>query len=111
MEDKYIITCNENQMKMIAKALEQYSRMICGQLEIRFLPSVEYALEKETRPDFDDFIVKRKAVDEKLKEIKKIIYKDGMHSGIGYDENSDCAYDMYKCIGHQFEEEKKNNVD
>jgi hypothetical protein len=44
MEKKYKITLNETQMRMISNALEQYSRMICGQMAHNYIPSIEHAL-------------------------------------------------------------------
>ena len=114
MEEKYTIKCNKEQMLTIAYALDQYSRMICGQLSMNHLPSLQIALEQEEEYT-DDYIKKSKMVDNKLAEVKKIIWNmtEGSHV-IGYNEKANISYDIYKSIMHHFEiiEEKeciKNN--
>jgi hypothetical protein len=52
----------------------------------------------------------RSDVDYHLSEIKKLIWTE-FHNypsasyGIGYDKESDLAYEIYKCILHQFEKD------
>jgi len=90
-------------MRTIAVALEQYSRMICGQLGTNYMPSIQHALSKEIQDEkgFDTYINVRNEVDKKFDIIKDLIW--GSNYGIGYDEKSDLAYDLYKVIRHQFE--------
>lgn len=111
MEKKYKMTLNGNQLSMIAVALEQYSRMMCGQLGTNYLPSIDHAIDKEY-PLIKDYISIRNKVNDHLSDIKKLIWKITNHGnkGIGYDENSDMAYDMYKIIRHQYELEKQEET-
>ena len=105
---KYTITLNETQIRLIAECLEEHSRMICGQLEHRHIPSLQHSMRKEL--EFDNYMKNRDLVDYHLKEIKKIIWTDldvNANYGIGYDQESDLAYDMYKEIKHTFEKEDK----
>lgn len=102
--NKYKLILNEEQMRTIAVALEQYSRMICGQLCTNYMPSIEHALHKEVK-DFKTYINIRDEINQKFNLIKELIWGMtlGKSHGIGYDEKSDLAYDLYKVILHQFE--------
>lgn len=102
--NKYKLTLNEEQMQTIAIALEQYSRMICGQLGTNYMPSIEHSLHKEV-PDFNTYIQTRNKINEYFDLIKEEIWNlpRGASHGIGYDEKSDLTYDLYKVILHQFE--------
>ncbi|NPV13162.1 MAG: hypothetical protein HPY57_15455 [Ignavibacteria bacterium] len=110
-------------MLLISKALEQYSRMICGQMSHWYIPSIEHALHKEhynkykeENPDDADNAMThmckvRDKVDYHLEEIKKLIWTElkdnsSAHYGIGYDKESDLAYEIYKCILHHIEVEE-----
>lgn len=105
---KYTITLNETQIRLIAECLEEHSRMMCGQLEYRHLPALSVAMHKEL--DFDKYLINRDIVNYHLKEIKKLIWENldaNANYGIGYDQESDLAYDMYKEIKHTFEKEEQ----
>lgn len=115
MEKKYKITCNEEQIRMISFALEQYSRMICGQLGHNYMPSIETALHKEiyvkggsTLESMQEMCRVRDIVDQHLEQIKTLIWNlGGASHGLHYDKDSDMSYEMYKAIKHQFEVEKQ----
>lgn len=111
-------------MDLMATVLEQYSRMICGQMNTNYIPSIEHALYKEQytkykeqQPDPHIHMIKvRDQVNKHLEEIKKLIwteFKDypSANYGIGYHYESDLAYDMYKSILHQKEKEKKEECE
>jgi len=115
MEDKkYTLTCNEKQLRLIAKAVEMHSRAICGQIEESFSPPIHKELWKiyESR-DEDSFFRKRAAVETLLNEVKREIwgYSPGQGGGIGYDDEADLGYEMYKQILHTFEKERQAECD
>lgn len=104
------IELNENQMRLIATALEQYSRMICGQLEQSKMPSIEHAMWqehylKDDKKDMNHFCYMRDIVDLQLASIKKAIWGLDRNAswGIGKDDKADLGYEMYKEILHYFE--------
>ena len=117
----YQITCNKNQISLIAEAVEQYSRMICGQLDESKLPSISFALHKEhyekfktEHPDQADvamtnFCRVRESVEYYLTHIKKLIWGLDKHGGYGikYHPESDLGYEIYKQILSQFERERE----
>lgn len=110
---KYTITCTENQMRLIAESLEMYSRMICGQLNETFLPPIRSRIFNLLDVD-KDFSKKRNIIDENFSNIKKILWPElDKHSayGIGYSEDSDLGYEMYKEILFQFEKEKQEKCE
>lgn len=100
-----IIELNEKQARLIATALEQYSRMICGQLELNKMPSLEQELYKNKELN-DAFWKRRDDVETQLSYLKELIHPL-LHSnasyGIGYDKEADLGYEMYKMILHYFE--------
>jgi len=105
---KYTITLNEDQMRLIAECLEEHSRMMSGQLDHKYIPAIQKAMRKEL--SYDKYIHNRESVDLYLREIKKLIWKDlnvNANYGIGYSEESDLCYDMYKEIKHTFEKEEQ----
>jgi len=113
-EKQYTITCNKEQLQLIAKALEMHSRAICGQIEESFSPPIHDELWKhyntEKDADNSEYFYKRNKVEEHLLAVKDIIWPGfgpGASNGIGYDETADLGYEMYKCIKSKFEEERE----
>ena len=104
--EEYLIRCNKKQIEMIAEALEEQSRMICGQLSVNHIPSLEYAINIENR---DKFVYIKNKVNYYLNEITSCIWGDKGNNGIRYDEKSDVLYEMYKQILHTFEKQEKEN--
>jgi uncharacterized protein with ATP-grasp and redox domains len=106
MEKKYSLELNQRQLRLIAESLEMNNRMICGQLGETFLPPIRnkiYKLIENKDPQWQE---KRKIVDNALKTINETLW-DGNNYGIGYDDNADLGYEIYKEILHQFEVEHK----
>jgi len=117
---EYRITLNEKQIRLIASALEQHSRMICGQLSERHLPALEHSMMKEhyykykeEHPENADNAMSnycnvRDTVEYYLTYIKKLVWNldTNAHYGIGYDPEADLGYELYKQILSQFEKEK-----
>lgn len=109
---KYNIELNEKHIKFIALTLEQYSRMICGQLDTNYIPALEHILHKFY--DHDEYMHKRKLINDHLFEIKKLIFDDlprNANHGIGFDDNSDLCYEMYKEILFTFEQERQEKCE
>jgi hypothetical protein len=109
-EKEYTLTCNRQQMELIAQALEMHSRAICGQIEETFSPPIAQELWKlHTDQNESQFFDKRRQVEEHLLAVKEIIwgYKAGASKGIGYDKTADLGYEMYKMILSKFESERE----
>ena len=107
---KYTIELNTKQIRMLAKVLEQHSRIICGHINTHTIPAIDYVLHKRYKDDFNEYIKIRNLLDEKLFEVKQLMF-DGEdmgnirhgNYGVHYSEESDLAYEMYKQIHHTFE--------
>ena len=118
---EYQVVLNEKQLRLIAVALEQHSRMICGQLSETYLPALEHGMMaehyykyKEEHPEDADNAMSnycniRDTVDHYLAYIKRIVWNLNTHAhyGIGYDPEADLGYEMYKQILSQFEKERE----
>jgi len=121
MEKKYTITCDEKHLQLIAKALEQHSRIICGQLGESFTPALNHSILKEhyhkykiDHPEdaenaMDNYCTVRDNVEYNLKTIRRLIWNQGPNAsyGIGYDEEADYGYETYKTILSFFEKENE----
>lgn len=117
---EYQITLNEKQIRLVAQALEQHSRMICGQLGDTYLPALEHGMMKEhyykykeEHPEDADKAMRnycnvRDTVEHYLNYIKKLVWgmDSNAHHGVGYDEEADLGYEIYKGILSKFEDEK-----
>jgi hypothetical protein len=115
---KYTIELTEKQMRLMVKALEQHSRMICGQLDTRTISAIDHTLDKvqhKENDNWDKYIENRNKIDEHLFEIKKLMFEgtemgtdDWRHGnhGVGWDNEADMAYEMYKMMLYQFEKER-----
>lgn len=107
---KYTIELNKRQIALIAMALEQHTRVMCGHWNTSTIPAIDRALEKHTN-SFEEYILKRNEVESRLDEIKKIVFP-ALHNGnygIGHDDESDVCYEMYKMILLQFDKENRDN--
>lgn len=105
MEKKYTIELNEEQMRLMAKALEMHSRMRCGQLAESYMPPIQ---EKVWNLEGKEMHRKREIVDNCLTTIKVTLWPElnkHAHHGVGHDDEADLGYEMYKCILSQFEKE------
>lgn len=93
-EKKYKVILTEEQLRVIAECLDSESRMLCGQIDSNKIYAFKQLSLKRNLDEMQD-------VDEKLKEVKKILFPD-LHKhanyGIGHDKLSDLMYDMYKSI-------------
>lgn len=106
--ETYEIRLNRKQIELISSALEQHTRIMCGHWGTSTIPALDRALEKHT-DSFDEYILKRYDVENKLAEIKKIVFPEleNGNYGLGHDEESDICYEMYKMILLQFDKEKR----
>ena len=103
-----IIEVNDKQARLIADALEQHSRMLCGQIDLTFLKGLETALYRDCKYD-DEFWQRRNTIDIHLKAIKRFAFpklRENESYGIGKFEEADLGYEMYKQILYYFEKEK-----
>ena len=89
------LTISEDNLKLIAQALELQSRILCGQLG-----EVEHLFRFYTDRKYDIEVVEKK-----LREIKQEIFKSDYNVGIYSQEAKgipfDC-YELYKQIQHHF---------
>lgn len=107
-DKKYTIKCNREQIGLIARALETYSRMTCGQLGESYLYPIQNKIWKSFDEDgSEEATKKREKVEFHLNCIKHFLWDlpPNGHHGVGYDEEADLGYEMYKCILSKFEEE------
>lgn len=106
---KYTIESNRKQIELIALALEQHSRIICGHWDTSTIPALDLAIKNQT-DSFDEYIAKRKDVEDRLTEIKKIVFPElgNGNYGVGHCEESDICYEMYKMILLQFDKENRD---
>lgn len=107
MEEEYTITCNEEQLRLIAKALEMHSRMRCGQLGESYMPPIR---EKIWKLEGEELQNRRRQVEAGLYTVKNALWPE-LHRhesyGVGHDHQADLGYETYKCILSQFEKERE----
>lgn len=104
-----IIELTDKQARLIAEALEQHSRMLCGQIELSKIKALETALYRNCEYN-NAFWKKRDLVDEKLKELKSLIFLElypNESYGIGKFEEADLGYEIYKMILLHFEDKRR----
>lgn len=114
MGEEYTLTCNKDQLRLIADALEMQSRMICGQIEETFLPPLRDRVFKMISNKDENYHNKRDEVDKSLNKIKSILWPElngHAHYGVGHDGKADLGYEMYKEILHQFEKERQKGCE
>lgn len=100
-----IIEINNKQAKLISVALEQHSRMLCGQFDLTFLKGLETALYRDCKYD-NEFWQRRATIDTHLKAVKRLAFPELMENesyGIGRFKEADLGYEMYKEILYHFE--------
>ena len=113
-KEEYTISCNKKQMLLIAKSLEMYSRMKCGQIETSFLPPIQEKIFEIIHSKDENFREKRKLVEDSLRKVKLTLWEDltdNSHYGIGYNNEADLGYEMYKEILHQIEKEDQERCE
>ena len=104
-----IIELNDKQARLIAEALEQHSRILCGQVELSKIPALETALYRDCKYG-DEFWQRRDNVDIQLNTIKRLIFPEldrNASYGIGKFPEADLGYEMYKQILYHFEQKRK----
>jgi glutathionyl-hydroquinone reductase len=106
----YNITLNRRQIELLAEVLEQHSRIMCGHMTTSTITALDRALEQHTE-SFDEYICKRYDVENKLDELKKIIFPElgNGNYGVGHSDESDTCYEMYKMIRLQFDKERRGD--
>ena len=109
MGKKYSIELTEKQLRVIADALEFYSRFLAGQWEI---PDAMEFKEYKLQDKYIGFWEKRNFVEEQFKILKSNFTGLPIHAsyGIGSDklhEDAKIAYDIYRPILEQFAKERK----
>lgn len=107
---KYILKPNKDQLNVIQKALEFYSRFLAGQWEI---PHELQFNEYETQGKPEDFWEKRNSAEELMDSAKTTLMNrpSNQSYGIGNDElheNAKIAYDIYRPILEEFNKDSEN---
>ena len=107
----YNLKLTENQTKILSRACDVYSRLICGQdreYQNLFEAAWEKRCKEATGKIMDDSFeggwhVMREDAEELCKEIKKKFWGLDWCSlyGVHYDETSDVLFDLYQVIRHQ----------
>jgi len=97
---KYRIEIDKKQARYIAHAVEMYSRMQGGQIELNFLKPLQEAIWNSKNYDY------QRIVDNLLGVIKNLVYPDLGVGGNFHSEESDMGYDIYKSILEQFEKDR-----
>lgn len=105
------ITCNEEQLKLISKALENYSRRLSGQFS-RYEDVVikDLAEKKIFESNYQEF---SKDLQETLLHLKKLIFpefEDGSGS-YGFDHSPEIgnSYQIYRTINHVIAKENQED--
>lgn len=99
------IELNEKQLQLIQVALEQHSRMLCGQLELSKIPAIQTAMYRMDPKDYE-FEKTRDCVINHLSVIKAYVFPElhrNQSYGIGTFPEADLAYEMYKMINLHFD--------
>lgn len=99
------IELTDKQAMLIAVALEQHSRMLCGQIELSKMKSIETSIYRDANYD-DEFWKRRDLISGKLEELKKLVFPElspNESYGVGKFQESDLGYEIYKMILHHFE--------
>lgn len=110
------ITCNKSQLKLIAKALENYSRRLGGQFSryedivIRDLAEKRVTANTEDNFDYRKFC---EELQETLTNLKKLLFPefpDGSGS-YGFDHTPEIgnSYQIYRTIYHELSKENNDN--
>ena len=103
-----VVELNEKQARLIAEALEQHSRILCGQIGLTYIKALETSLYRDCEYN-DDLWNKRDKIDVKLQELKELVFPElsvNESYGIGKFEEADLGYEMYKSILYYFEQER-----
>ena len=102
-ETKYQITCTEDQLKTMSHALDWYSRMFHGQLDlvIRDLYQYHTLVSDKKNSKNRNFPQEYKEIDEHIAGLKRVIFGLDMHTSHGIGANgiinsSKSAYEMHK---------------
>lgn len=109
---KYRLDLTESQTRVVATALEFYSRFLAGQWEIpNEMQCKEYVIQGKP----EDFWQVRNSSEKLLEDARKMFlrYNDGFYA-IGSDKLHDSAkiaYDIYRPILEQFEKETAGKSD
>lgn len=112
---KWTIELTEEQLHMIAEAIEFTSRFHCGQIGTTYLPSATQELLWDSNNS--KFSQKRRDQFDQLGGLmKSIIHKDmdaKPHSsyGVGFSEYSDDLFDMYKMIRYKLHVEQQKEIE
>lgn len=112
-EQKYTITLNERQLRLICTAVEEYGRLRMGQTwDLSADLAFQHYEYKQDDPEFDKRIVRRDA----CKEMLELAMRAASGGNLEYfrkTEDVQVALDMYSVIRnffwHQLPEDKREN--
>jgi hypothetical protein len=104
MSKKYVVEFTKEQLTVMARGLEFYSRFLAGQWEI---PDAMEFKEYELQEKYNGFWEKRNYVEEQLRILKS--HFTGLHINASYgigsenlDEDAKIAYDIYRPVWEEF---------
>ena len=103
------IELNEKQAQLICDALEEHSRMLCGQIELSHIKAIETALYRDSELN-NKFWDRRDQINLKLQELKTLVFPElyaNQSHGVGSFPEADLGYEMYKEILYHFENKRQ----
>lgn len=118
-EELYTITCNREQLKIISKAVETYSRRFSGQLELNHddvLDTIIIDKMSNGTENFDKVMEEKKEIEYHLQCIKDILFPEFKRypgASLGYNGNLNIgnSYQIYRMIEHVFALEQKEQAE
>lgn len=100
---QFEITLNKRQMQVLSAACDNYSRILCGQLDVGLEDTIERGLDREyTTATLDKKFEIRDTIRDKLAEIKMLVWNMGRGAsyGVNYDDDADLLFDIHQVLRH-----------
>lgn len=110
----YCLYCNEQQLLIIAKCLEAWSRRYAGQLNLTYDTALQERLDVRSQGDIQTYCRLRDEIEKHLKFIYFLLFPELYPNG-SYSYNADNtignAYQIYRTILHKLAiEHNRDNV-
>lgn len=98
---KFTIELNENQLAMIDKATELYSRIICGQMWLSPFQEILGESYEKTHPG-KKWVDIHEELEEDMKMLQRKYFNLAPNAsyGLGYSAYADALWDIHKCCEH-----------
>lgn len=113
MDEIYNIKLTKNQLELLNKLCDNYSRLMVGQLDIGLDDILQYSIDRHKLKGEDTTDIMND-IKEKLRDITNIVWKDS-HLGVGYSKDVNTLIDIHQVIRHKLWEDNgkltKHTVD